>query len=163
PVTIRDQCEGENLHVANVLVANSDGDGVFDREYFLGRADPLSSPRTIIYWNEEFRSTIWGHLPLGNLSQLVEPIFTGFKDTTNPWDVPTNADIAERTRAQGGAVSYTHPTANSGDPYDPSAYSGKGLPVDAALGRVDTVDVMGGGYAGSLPLWYALLNCGFHI
>ncbi len=163
PSSVRDQCEGEDLHVGNIVVANSDGDGVFDREFFLGQPDPLSTRRTILYWNEEFRSTIWGHLTLGSLSRLVEPIFTGFKDTTNPWDVPTNADIADRTRAQGGVVSYTHPTSNSGDPYGSSAYSGKGLPVDAALGRVDTVDVMGGGYTGSLPLWYSLLNCGFRI
>ncbi len=162
PVTIRDQCEGEDLHVANVVVANSDGDGVFDREYFLGRADPLSSPRTIIYWNEEFRSTIWGHLTLGNLSQLVEPIFTGFKDTTNPWDVPTNADIADRTRAQRGTVNYTHPASNPDSLYD-GAYAAKGLPVDAALGRIDAMDVMGPGYEASLRLWYRLLNCGFRI
>ena len=162
PVTIRDQCEGENLHVANVVVANSDGDGVFDRQFFLGRPDPISSSRTIIYWNEEFRSTIWGHLTLGSLSQLVEPIFTGFGDTTNPWDVPTNADIADRTRARRGTVSYTHPASNPESPYD-GAYSAKGLPVDAALGRIDTMDVMGGGYDASRQLWYRLLNCGLRI
>ena len=160
--TIRDQCEGENLHVANIVVANSDGDGVFDRQYFLGRPDPLSSSRTIIYWNEEFRSTIWGHLTLGHLSQLVEPIFTGFAETTNPWDVPTNADIADRTRAQRGTVSYTHPASNPESPYD-GAYAAKGLPVDAALGRIDTMDVMGSGYEASQRLWYRLLNCGLRI
>ena len=162
PVTIRDQCEGENLHVANVVVANSDGDGVFDRQYFLGRQDPLSSSGAILYWNEEFRSTIWGHLTLGNLSQLVEPIFTGFADTTNPWDVPTNADIADRTRSQKGTVSYTHPASNPDSLYE-GAYAAKGLPVDAALGRIDTMDVMGSGYEASRRLWYRLLNCGFRI
>jgi TolB protein len=162
PVTIRDQCEGEDLHVANVVVANSDGDGVFDRPYFLGRPDPLSSVRTIIYWNEEFRSTLWGHLTLGSLTQLVEPIFTGFKDTTNPWDVPSNADIAERTRAQQGTISYTHPASNPDSPYD-GAYAAKGLPVDAALGRIDILDVMGSGYDPSRHLWYRLLNCGLRI
>jgi TolB protein len=162
PGTIRDQCEGENLHVANVVVANSDGEGVFDRQYFLGRPDPLSSARAIIYWNEEFRSTIWGHLTLGSLSQLVEPIFTGFKDTTNPWDVPTNADIADQTRGQKGTVSYTHPAWDQDSPYD-GAYSAKGLPVDAALGRIDTMDVMGSGYEASRRLWYRLLNCGLRI
>ena len=25
---------------------------------------------------------------------------TGFKDTTNPWDVPTNADIADHVHLQ---------------------------------------------------------------
>ncbi|HXJ61601.1 MAG TPA: CehA/McbA family metallohydrolase [Verrucomicrobiae bacterium] len=162
PETVRDQCEAENLHVANVVVANSDGDGVFDRDYFLGRPDPLSSSRTIIYWNEEFRSTIWGHLTLGQLSQLVEPIFTGFKDTTNPWDVPSNADIAQRTHTQRGTVSYTHPASTPESLYD-GAYAAKGLPVDAALGRIDTLDVMGSGYEASLRLWYRLLNCGFRL
>jgi len=59
-------------------------------------------------------------------------------------------------------VSYTHPAMDSMDLYK-SAYSAKGLPVDAALGRVDTVDVMGWGYQQSLVLWYHLLNCGFRI
>lgn len=162
PATMRDQCQGEDLHIANLVVANSDGDGVFDRAYFLGRPDPLSSARSILYWNEEFRSTIWGHMTLGNLSQLVEPIFTGFKETTNPWDMPTNADIAERARQQLGTVSYTHPASNPESPYD-GAYSAKGLPMDAALGRIDTLDVMGFGYAASLKLWYRLLNCGFRL
>ena len=67
PATMRLQCEGEDLTVANFMVANSDGDGVFDREFFLGRPDPLSTDRTILYWNEEFRSTIWGHMTLLNL------------------------------------------------------------------------------------------------
>jgi dipeptidyl aminopeptidase/acylaminoacyl peptidase len=60
PATMRLQCTGEDLTVANFMVANSDGDGVFDREFFLGRLDPHSTDSTILYWNEEFRSTIWG-------------------------------------------------------------------------------------------------------
>ncbi|MDA1273817.1 MAG: CehA/McbA family metallohydrolase [Verrucomicrobia bacterium] len=162
PSSVLDQCEGEDLNVCNIMVANSDGNGVFDREFFRGRPDGYSGSRTILYWNQEFRSTIWGHMTLVNLPQLVEPIFTGFKDTTNPWDVPTNADIAERTRQAQGLASYTHPASNTRDPYT-GAYSAKGLPVDAALGRIDALDVMGHGYDASLPLWYRLLNCGFHI
>jgi hypothetical protein len=50
------------------------------------------------------------------------------------------------------------PTA---DPYQ-GAYTGKGLPVDAALGKVDSVDI-NLTYAGSVPLWYRLLNCGFRL
>ncbi|MBI2947483.1 MAG: CehA/McbA family metallohydrolase, partial [Verrucomicrobia bacterium] len=162
PRSVLDMCEGEDLNVGNIMVANSDGDGVFDRRFFLGRPDDQSKPRTIIYWNEEFRSTLWGHMTLINLTRLVEPIFTGFKDTTNPLDVPTNADIAERTHHQHGAVSYTHPANNLEDPYS-TAYAAKGLPVDAALGRIDTLDVMGGGYEASIRLWYRLLNCGFRL
>jgi hypothetical protein len=160
--SVREQCEGEDLHVANVLVANTDGDGVLDRDLFLGRPDPSSTPRCILYWNQEFRSTIWGHMTLGNLNQLVEPLFTGFKDTTNPWDVPANAEIARRARAQGGTVSYTHPAEKPDLLYD-GTYAAKVLPVDAALGLIDTLDVMGWGYEGACALWYRILNCGFRI
>jgi hypothetical protein len=162
PATMRLQCEGEDLTVANFMVANSDGDGVFDREFFLGRPDPLSTDRTILYWNEEFRSTIWGHMTLLELKRLVTPIFTGFKNTTHPHDIPTNADIADHTHEQGGHVNYTHPATNAQDPYD-SAYSAKEMPIDIALGKVDSIDVMGSNHQANLPVWYRLLNCGLRI
>lgn len=156
------QCQGEDLNVCNFMVANSDGDGVFDREFFRGMPDPLSTPRTVLYWNQEFRSTIWGHMTLVNLKQVVEPVFTGFVGTTNPWDVPTNADIADRTHWQSGLVNYTHPAQNVDDPFL-GAYTAKGLPIDVALGKIDTMDVMGSNHRATVPLWYRLLNCGFRI
>ncbi|MFV1996304.1 MAG: CehA/McbA family metallohydrolase, partial [Verrucomicrobiales bacterium] len=162
PETVFRQCLGEDLAVCNAVVANSDGDGVYDREFFRGEPDSLSTSNNILYWNQEFRSTMWGHLTLSNLSQLVEPVFTGFLETTNPWDVPTNGDIAGQTHDQNGLVSYTHPAANFLDLYD-QPYAAKGLPVDAALGRIDVMDVMGNTYKGSVLLWYKLLNCGIRI
>jgi hypothetical protein len=162
PRTMLAQCAGEELLVCNFMVANSDGDGVFDREYFRGRPDPLSTPDTVLYWNEEFRSTIWGHMTLVNLKQLVEPLFTGFAHTTNPNDYPTNADIANATHDQDGLVNFTHPAHNVKDPYQ-SAYSAKELPVDLALGVIDSIDVMGTGHVANVPLWYRFLNCGFHV
>jgi len=158
---MRAQCAGEDLRVCNFMVANSDSDGVFDREFFRGRADAVSTTGTVLFWNQEFRSTSWGHMTLVNLSQLVEPIFTGFKDTTNPWDVPTNSDIADRTHLQKGLVNYTHGAQNPDDPYA-GAYTAKGIPVDVALGKIDTID-LNASYAGTVPLWYRLLNCGFRL
>jgi len=160
PETMRLQLEGEGLKVANFMVANSDGDGVFDREFFRGTPDPLSSSETVLYWNEEFRATLWGHMTLLNLKRLVEPIFTGFRDTTNPWDAPTNADIADVTHLQGGHVNFTHPAAGSGDPFL-GAYAAKSVPVDVALGKIDSLDINWG--EETVQLWYRLLNCGFHL
>jgi len=157
-----DMCAGEDLNVCNFMVANSDGDGVFDREYFRGRPDPQSTPGTILYWNEEFRSTIWGHLTLVNLKQVVEPVFTGFKDTTNPYDIPSMSNIAWKTRRQGGLVNYTHPASLLSDLYR-GAYSAKGLPVYAVLRKVDTMDVMGSADRPSTALYHRLLNCGFRL
>jgi hypothetical protein len=155
-------CAAEDLRVCNMMVANSDGDGVFDREYFRGHADDLSTDETVLYWNEEFRSTIWGHMTLLNLKQLVEPIFTGFAHTTHPHDHTTNADIADHTHDQDGHVNYTHPAHNVKDPYL-SAYSAKELPIDVALGTVDSIDVMGSNHQANMAIWYRLLNCGFAV
>jgi hypothetical protein len=142
------------------MVANSDGDGVYDREFFRGVPDPLSSPETVLYWNEEFRATLWGHMTLLNLKRLVEPMFTGFRDTTNPWDVPTNADIADTTHLQEGHVNFTHPASPSGDPFL-GAYAAKSVPVDVALGKIDSLDINWG--EPTIQLWYRLLNCGFRL
>ncbi len=160
PETMREQLEGEGLKVANFMVANSDGDGVFDREFFRGAPDPLSSSETVLYWNEEFRATLWGHMTLLNLKRLVEPFFTGFRDTTNPLDTPTNADIADATHLQDGHVNFTHPTSSTGDPFL-GAYAAKSVPVDVALGKIDSLDINYG--EPTLQLWYGLLNCGFRL
>jgi Tol biopolymer transport system component len=161
PETMLQQCAGEDLNVCNFMVANSDTDGIFDREHFRGRPDPLSTPETILYWNQEFRSTLWGHMTLVNLKQVVEPVMTGFLDTTNPWDIPTNADVAERTHWQKGHVNYTHAFQNSNKPFD-NPYAAKALPIDVALGRIDSLD-LNNSYAGTVPVWYRLLNCGFRL
>jgi len=162
PKTILRQCQGENLNVCNAVIANSDGEAVFDREFFLGQVDPHSTDDTIMYWGQEFRATLWGHMTLSNITQLVEPIMTGFKGTTNPWDVPTNGDIAQRVLDQNALVSYTHPAGNRLDLYN-QPYSAKGVPVDAALGKVLLMDVMGHTYDGGSQLWYKLMNCGLRV
>jgi hypothetical protein len=162
PRTMLMQCAGEDLSVANFMVANSDGNGVFDREYFRGRPDPLSDDRTLLYWNEEFRSTIWGHMTLLNLEHLVEPIYTGFLHTSQPWDAPSNADVADLTHDQEGLVNYTHPAQPVEDPYA-GPYSAKALPMDVALGKIDSIDVMGSNHEANMPVWYRLLNCGFRL
>jgi Tol biopolymer transport system component len=161
PREMRVLIEAEALNVANFVVANSDTDGVFDREFFRGRPDPYSGERNILYWNEEFRATFWGHMTLINLKQLVEPVFTGFLDTTNPWDAPTNSDVADHTHVQGGHVNYTHPASNPKDPYL-GAYSAKSVPMDVALGKIDSIDI-NWSYEPTLSLWYRLLNCGFRL
>jgi Tol biopolymer transport system component len=161
PETMFTQCAGEDLNVCNFMVANSDTDGIFDRRFFRGRPDPRSTPETILYWNQEFRSTLWGHMTLVNLRQVVEPVMTGFHGTTNPWDIPTNSDIAERTHWQKGHVNYTHAVQNRKKPFE-NPYAAKGLPIDVALGKIDSLD-LNNAYAGTVPIWYRLLNCGFRL
>src|SRR5262249_13110442 len=110
--------------------------------------------------NEEFGSPPWAHRTLVTLEQLVEPIFTGFAGTTNPYDSPSNADVADRARWQKGLVNYTH-VAQAED-WTKTPYAAKALPIDVALGKIDTLDI-NNSWAASVPLWYRLLNCGFRL
>jgi hypothetical protein len=160
PQTMRQQCAGEDLNVCNFMVANSDADVVYDRPFFRGGPDPLSTAENILYWNEEFRSTLWGHMTLVNLQQLVEPIFTGFAGTTNPHDSPSNADIADRAHWQKSVVNYTHVAQAEG--WTKTPYAAKAIPIDVALGKIDTLDI-NNTWEASVPLWYRLLNCGFRM
>jgi len=160
PETMRQQCAGEDLNVCNFMVANSDSDIVYDRSFFRGGPDPLSTSENILYWNQEFRSTNWGHMTLVNLKQVVEPVFTGFAGTTNPWDTPSNADIADRTHLQKGLVNYTH--VSQAEDWSKTPYAAKAIPIDVALGKIDTLDI-NATWSASVPLWYRLLNCGFRV
>lgn len=160
PETMRQQCVGEDLNVCNFVVANSDADVVYDRPFFRGGPDPLSTSENVLYWGQEFRSTLWGHMTLVNLERLVEPIFTGFDGTTNPHDSPTNADVADRTHWQKGVVNYTH--VSQAEDWSKTPYAAKSIPIDVALGKIDTLDV-NNSWAASLALWYRLLNCGFEV
>jgi hypothetical protein len=160
PETMRQQCVGEDLNVCNFMIANSDADVVYDRPFFRGGPDPLSTAENILYWNQEFRSTVWGHMTLVNLKQLVEPIFTGFAGTTHPHDTPSNADVADRAHWQKAVVNYTH-VAQAED-WSKTPYAAKAIPIDVALGKIDTLDI-NNTWAASVPLWYRLLNCGFRV
>jgi hypothetical protein len=99
-------------------------------------------------------------MTLVNLQQLVEPVFTGFAGTTNPYDAPSNADIADRAHWQKGVVNYTH-VAQAND-WTKTPYAAKAIPIDVALGKIDTLDI-NNTWAAAVPLWYRLLNCGFRV
>jgi hypothetical protein len=99
-------------------------------------------------------------MTLVNLRQVVEPVFTGFEGTTNPWDWPSNADVADRAHWQKGVVNYTH--VSQAEDWSRTPYAAKAIPIDAALGKVDTLDI-NNSWAASVPLWYRLLNCGFRL
>jgi len=155
--------EAEDLNVSNMLAANAEGERIYDREFFLGKPSPLSTRTHILYWNEEYRNRIvYGHMALLNLTRLIPPVYTSFEGTPHPWDYPSNTMVAEQARKANAVVDYVHPFVGmSRDPFD-GTVSAKELPVTAALGLVDVVDVYPwGGLA--LDLWYRLLNCGLRI
>lgn len=143
--------QAEDLNVVNLLPCNDPRTAtITDRQYFTGRPDAVSTPDHILYFNEEMRNDIYGHVGFLNLKSFVEPAYFGWPNSPFPYDYPGNFPQAAQAKAQGGAVIYVHPAL-------PSEF-----PVDIALGLADTIDVMSQNNENlTTEYWYRLLNCGF--
>lgn len=160
PRDVRLQLSGEDLNYGNMMVANSGGAFIHDRQYFEGKPHRLSSDRYFMYWNEENRSSAYGHMCFLGLKKLVEPFYNGFRDTPHWEDYPPNFPLAQEVFDQGGAVSYAHP----GMIPSFEAASIKELPVDLALGHKTAMDVLSNNDENAtIEMWYRLLNCGFRV
>ncbi|MCI0856552.1 MAG: CehA/McbA family metallohydrolase, partial [Chloroflexi bacterium] len=160
---------GEDVNFMNMMVANQGSAFVHDQAYFEGRPHELSDAEHILRWGEEYRNDFYGHLCMYGITELVPPIYSGFRLSEHPHDLPANAIAADRCHEAGGTLSYAHPLFGAGDLErvftHPRTVEAKELPVDMALGKVDALDVMS--YPGSdletSELWYKLLNCGFRV
>ena len=161
PEDVQLYTHAEDLHYANMMVANSSGAFLHDTAFFRGKADRLSRGNHVIYWNEEMRNAgVYGHMCFYQLKRLVEPLYTGFRDTPQWEDYPPNFTQAKAAREQGGAVTYAHP----GYAATFEGASARELPVDLALGEVDAMDVLSNNPEEvAMQIWYRLLNCGFRL
>lgn len=161
----------EDVHFLNMMVANSNSGAVLDRDLFEGAPHALSDGRYILRWGEEYRNNFYGHMCMYGIDALVEPIFSGFRNSAHPHDWPANAVAAAGARAAAGALGYAHPLFGSGAldrvfaPEAMRSVEAKEMPVDAALGRIDAIDLLS--YPGDADetamFWYRLLNCGLRI
>ncbi|MBS1828626.1 MAG: CehA/McbA family metallohydrolase [Acidobacteria bacterium] len=155
--------EAEDLNTANMIVANSEGAFVHDKEFFRGAVDPVSKPAYVLYWSQEYRnSSPLGHMAFLNLKRQVPPSFTSVIGSRSSFDYPLNTMAALAAKQQGGVVSYVHPiTQPIGDPFDTSL-GAKEAPLTAALGAMDAIDILPYGPR-AYEMWYRLLNAGFRI
>ena len=155
--------QAEDLNTANMIVANSEGAFIHDKEFFKGMPDSASKPRYILYWGQEYRnSDPLGHQAFLNIKKQVPPSFTSVVGSNSPYDYPLNTMAALEAKKQGGMVVYVHPsTGTITDVFDTNL-GAKEAPLGAALGAVDGIDLLPFGPA-AYELWYRLLNCGFRI
>jgi hypothetical protein len=158
------QARAEGLHLVYNLVVNKE-QRVPDIAYFRTTPDPVSSPRFLLLHGQEFHTSFWGHLGLlGLRKHFLLPDYAGYASTALASLAPTNADVAEMARAQGGLAGYVHPFDEAPDPDDASRPLTSALPVDAALGASDYLEVMGfSDHHATAAVWYRLLNCGFRL
>lgn len=171
PANLVAQQMAENLFLVENLVVNKE-QRIPDIAYFRTTPDPASTPGHWLLHGQEFHTSYWGHLGLLHLTRnFLLPDYASYGNTSAASLFPTNADVANLAHQQQALVGYVHPFDIVVDPaIDPTLTQGEPLdealelPVDAALGKVDYIEVLGfSDHRMTASVWYRLLNCGFRL
>jgi hypothetical protein len=164
PENLRRQAQAEGLHVVENLIVNKE-QRVPDIAWFRPGTDPVSTADFLLAHAEEYHTSFWGHSALLGLREyFVLPNYAGYVNTAAASLVPTNAQIFDLARAQGGVTGYVHPFDDRPDPYDRAVPLRYAMPVDVALGKLDYFEVMGySDHRITSDVWYKLLNTGFRL
>ncbi|WP_433152058.1 CehA/McbA family metallohydrolase [Actinomadura nitritigenes] len=141
---------GEDLHVLNLVAGNVAGERVYDREaleHWAGDDLPWSDATHLARLGVEYRNDLLGHLYAFGVDAPPGRYHTGFAGAP---DWPPNGEGYRELRERGALMGYSHPfhlPADDGDP--PAALltagrncSAREIVADAALGLVDTLDVV---------------------
>ncbi len=165
PAHMLAQARAENLGIVNELVVNKE-QRIPDITYFRPGADPASTPAHLLVYGQEFHTSYWGHLALLNPKRnLIIPDYAAYPGTGAASLFPMNSTVADMAHAQGALVGYVHPfeIEDLPDPRLDRKLTHE-LPVDAALGKVDYIEVLGfSDHNSTASVWYRLLNLGFRI
>lgn len=163
PRNLRFQAEAEDLRVVENLIVNKE-QRIPDIGYFAGPLDRISTATTLIKHDEEYHTSWWGHTGLIGLERFfIMPNYAGYVNTAAASLYPHNARIAELARGQGGLAGYVHPFESVPD-FDRGETTTSGFPIEAALGRIDYLEVVGfSDHFSTAAIWYRLLNTGVKL
>jgi hypothetical protein len=167
PAVMMRQVEGEHLNVGCVL--NWGPCYYHQKQFFTGRDNPLSKPKTLLHYDLEisgFPSSHCGHLVLLGLKEQDYP------GTKRIADWPTwNLPILQWAKSQGAVVGYPHSgwglevKSTKLPNYEVPPFDGIGANeyiVDVT--HPNTVDFISAGdtpHIWELNIWYHTLNAGF--
>ena len=165
---------GEGLHVMNLVAGNLLGARIYDREafeHFAGVDLPWSRDDILGRWGVEFRNDLLGHFHAFAPTSPPLHYQTGHAGSDHPRDWPPNATACKDLRQRGATIGYTHPVLSplsDGSPAEafvsPLSTEARELVADAALGLVDSVDLLGpNDPEGTSVLYHHLLNCGLRL
>jgi TolB protein len=163
PKNLVTQAAAENLSVVEDLIVNKE-QRIPDIAYFSSNADAASTSTTLLFHSQEFHTSYWGHLGLLHLTDhFLLPGYAAYAGTAAASLFPANANVADMAHEQHALVGYVHPYDTFPDPAKDATLTHE-LPVDAALGKVDYIEVLGfSDHKSTAAVWYRLLNCGFRL
>jgi hypothetical protein len=164
----------EGLHLMNLVAANISQTRVYDREAFeatAGRDLPWTTGERVARFSVEYRNDLLGHVHALGLRGPPARYHSGHEGSDEPFDWPPNAAVCEELRGLGATVAYTHPVFSpltDGSPAQafafPRSVEARELVADAALGLVDSVDLIGpSDVEGTTVLYHHLLSCGLRL
>jgi hypothetical protein len=164
----------EGLHVMNLTAANMLTSTVYDRallEAYAGEPLPWSGPDALAAAGVEYRNDLLGHVHAFAPTAPPREYHSGHQDSDRPYDWPPNAHALQELRDLDATVGYCHPvlTEWDDDRFDrfflmPRSTECRELVVDAALGLVDSIDVLAPtSNEGAARLYHQLLSCGFPL
>jgi len=157
--------ESENLQIVNNLIVNKE-QRFPDIDLSGAGLDPASTAQQLVLHGQEFHTSYWGHRGLlGIRGHILLPGYAGYPNTAAASLYPMNADVYDMAHAQGAVVGAVHPFDEAPDPFAKHAQRiTDELPVDAALGKLDYMEIVGfSDHRATAAVWYRLLNLGFRI
>ncbi len=164
---------GEGLHVMSLVAGNATTSRVFDREAldaWVGGPLPWSADEAVAQMGVEYRNDLLGHFHATGPSANPGVFQTGHAHSDHPEDWPANATAAQAFQHLDAIIGYCHPVFQpltedgpATEVFDgrPRSDEARELVVDAALGLVDSVDVLSNANPfGSAVLYRRLLGAG---
>jgi len=167
--------DGEALHVLHLVAGNQSTARVYDVEAFehwAGADLPWSADAALARWGVEYRNDLYGHLHAFGSDGPPSRYHSGHPRSDHPADWPPNAVACEELASLGATIGYTHPILGSAITADspaaafavPRSCEARELVADAALGLVDSVDLIGPASTdGPTILYHRLLNTGLRL
>jgi TolB protein len=165
PKHLAEQAEAEDVAIVNDLIVNKE-QRFPDIAYDGKRLDSASKANTLILHGQEFHTSYWGHRGLLNIADhILLPGYAGYPNTAAASLYPMNADVSDLAHAQDALVGAVHPFDETPDPFaNPPQNITDELPVDAALGKLDYMEIVGfSDHRSTASVWYRLLNLGYRI
>jgi hypothetical protein len=165
---------GEGLHLMNLVAGNLGQTRVYDREAFeatVGHDLPWTTFERVARFGVEYRNDLLGHVHALGPTGPPGRYHSGHEGSDEPFDWPANAAACQELRELGATVGYTHPVFSALEDGSPAGVFGfprsveaRELVADAALGLVDSVDLIGpSDVEGTATLYHHLLSCGLRL